>query len=66
MNLGNYMPENYPQSLFKINSYNPLNAYYMIEETRVYARDFAKVKVLVNPTYDSYSVTLNENYETLE
>jgi hypothetical protein len=36
----------------------------VVNETHVYARDFSKVKVLVNPTYDSYSMNLDANYET--
>lgn len=66
VNFGFYMPEDYPQSLFKIELGNPLAAYYIVTGTHVYARDFSKVKVLVNPTYDSYSVNLDGNYETLD
>lgn len=66
INFGYYMPEDYPQSLFKIDVGNPLGEYYIVEGTHVYARDFSQVKVLVNPTYDSYSVNLDANYETLD
>jgi hypothetical protein len=65
VNFGLYMPEDYPQSLFRIELGNPLAAYYIVAGTHVYVRDFSKVKVLVNPTYDSYSVNLDGNYETL-
>jgi hypothetical protein len=64
INFGYYLPEDYPQSLFKIELGNPMGAYYIVAGTDVYVRDFSKVKVLVNPTYSSYSVTLDGNYET--
>lgn len=45
---------------------------YIMEEyhkragTPIYERDFTHAKVLVNPTYESYEVSLNENYTTLD
>ena len=66
MNFGYYMPEDYPQSLFQIDLGSPLAAYYRVEATHVYARDFSKVKVLVNPTYDTYLVNLDGHYETFD
>ena len=54
------------QNLFKIDLGAPLGIYYLIEGIHVYARDFTKVKVLVNPTDETFSVNLNEDYETLE
>ena len=65
MNFGNYLPQSYPQSLFEVDVGTPLGAYQMVNGTHVYVRDFSNVKVLVNPTYDSYSVNLDANYETL-
>jgi hypothetical protein len=66
LNLGYYMPEDYPQSLFKIDFGNPQNSYYLVQGTHVYARDFSEIKVLVNPTYQSYHVSLSGQYETLD
>ena len=54
------------QNLFKINLGIPKGNYYLIEGTHVYARDFTKIKVLVNPTDQPYSVYLDGYYETLE
>ena len=65
LNLGYYMPEDYPQSLFEIDFGNPQNSYYLVQGTHVYTRGFSKVKVLVNPTYQSYQVSLDGKYETL-
>ena len=66
LNLGFYMPKDYAQGLFNIDLGNPLGEYYMIPGTHVYARDYSKVKVLVNPTYEPYSVNLDGDYETLD
>lgn len=54
------------QNLFKTDLGTPEGDYYLIEGTHVYARDFTKIKVLVNPTDQPYSVNLGEDYETLE
>lgn len=44
----------------------PINDYYMISGTHVYARDFSNVKVLVNPSTSSYIVSLGGNYKKLD
>jgi hypothetical protein len=44
----------------------PTNNYYKVSGTSVYARDFSNGKVLVNPTDLAYSVSLNQNYVTLD
>ena len=64
INFGHYIEE-YPQSLFKISLGSPLGDYYVVNGTHVYARDFSSAKVLVNPTYSSYTVNLDGNYETI-
>jgi len=46
----------YTQSLFKIDLGTPQGDYYVIAGTHVYARDFTRVKVLVNPTSNTYKV----------
>ncbi len=40
--------------LFSIDVGAPVNDYYVIEGTHVYARDFTNVKVMVNPTGNPY------------
>lgn len=54
------------QPLYNIVVGTPANDYYMIEGTHVYTRDFSKVKVLVNPTSNPYTVNLEESYRTLD
>jgi hypothetical protein len=49
----------YTQSLFKIEIGAPEGDYYVIQGTHVYARDFTKAKVLVNPTSNTYTVEIN-------
>lgn len=44
----------------------PLNAYYVVAGTRIYARDFTNGKVLVNPTAESYNISLDKDYYTLD
>jgi len=56
---------NETQNLFEIYLGVPKGDYYIIEGTHVYARDFTKAKVLVNPTGEPFSVYLDGNYETL-
>jgi len=58
--------KDFTQNLHEIELGDLLNNYYMIEETHVYARDFSKVKVLVNPTDIPYDVSLGGDYETLD
>jgi len=42
----------------------PINNYYSFQS--VYARDFENGKVLVNPATSSYTISLGENYKTLD
>jgi hypothetical protein len=44
----------------------PLGDYYKILQTSVYARDFVKGKVLVNPTDVAYTVSLDKSYITFD
>jgi hypothetical protein len=44
---------------------NPVGAYYKISGASVYARDFTAGKVLVNPSYNSYSVVVGSGYKDL-
>jgi hypothetical protein len=43
---------------------HPVNNYYSYQS--VYARDFQNGKVLVNPSDSTYTVSLNQNYKTLD
>jgi len=65
MGLGWWGAENM-QDLWEIDVGEPLNDYYTIDGTHVYARDFSKVKVLVNPNDTAYTVSLGGNYITLD
>jgi len=61
-----YYQSNYLDSLFEVDPGSPLGSYYMVSGTHVYAREFSNIKVLVNPTYQGYSVSLDGSYETLD
>jgi hypothetical protein len=65
MNFGYYISD-YVDSLFDIQLGSPQNSYYLVQGTHVYSRDFSKIKVLVNPTNQSYQVSLSGQYETLD
>jgi len=52
----------YTKQLLSIKLGTPKGDYYVIEGTLVYSRDFTKVKVLVNPTFNNYRVDLGDNY----
>jgi hypothetical protein len=54
------------QKLRNLDMIEPLGDFYKINSTSVYARDFVKGKVLVNPSSVSYLVSLNGNYTTLD
>lgn len=54
------------QELRSTDMIEPLNDYYKIPYTSVYARDFVAGKVLVNPTDVAYTITLNGSYTTLD
>ena len=43
---------------------SPINDYYLFDS--VFSRDFVNGKVLVNPTTSSYTVSLGQNYKTLD
>ena len=59
---GNTTFQDYAQELFNIDLGFPAGNYSMIEGTHVYTRDFSNVKILVNPTFDSYTVNLGNHY----
>ena len=61
LNLG-WTVDEFSQSLFKIELGSPQGAYYIVNGTHVYARDFSKAKVLVNPTAQPYTVGLGGGY----
>jgi len=64
VNFGNYIDRAYPQSLFQINIGTPSEEeYHIIEDTHVYEKEFSGGLVLVNPTYDSYTVTVGSGYK---
>jgi hypothetical protein len=63
MNYGYYDSE-YVDSLFGLKLGMPLGSYYMITETHVYARDYTRTKVFVNPTYNTYTIKLQQPYQT--
>jgi hypothetical protein len=44
----------------------PLGAYYQISSTQVFARDFVKGKVLVNPSSTPYTVNIGGSYSTFD
>jgi len=54
------------QPLYDVDVGTPVNDYYIIEGTHVYARDFSNVKVLVNPTSNSYAIHLQGTFKTLD
>jgi hypothetical protein len=62
INYGTYLFNDYVQSLFRTKVGTPINAYSVIPNTHVYARDFTDAKVLVNPTNIAYAVNLNGEY----
>jgi hypothetical protein len=43
----------------------PLGNYYQIDSISLYTRDFSKAKVIVNPTADALTLTLDDAYTTL-
>lgn len=51
--------------LFDVNLGFPVNDYYPIKGSHVYARDFSNVKVLVNPSSSSYVIDLQGEFATL-
>jgi hypothetical protein len=54
------------QKLHGLDLIEPLGDYYRVGATSIYARNFVKGKVLVNPTSISYSVTLDGPYTTID
>lgn len=65
-NRGSFFLNNYVEVRHNLVLGEPLNDYYKIEGTLVYSRDFTNVKVLVNPTFDSYTINLGQFFKTLE
>lgn len=53
------------QNLWKTDVGSPSGNYYMISGTRVYARDFSKAKILVNPSTLNYTVNIGSGYKYL-
>jgi len=64
-NLGDYCRPAV-QALYDVDLGVPLGDYRIIEGTRVYERDFSKVKVLVNPSTGVPTINLDQNYKTLD
>jgi hypothetical protein len=54
------------QPLFDIEFGAPVNDYYIVANTHVYARDFSNAKILVNPSSDSYVIDLQGTFKTLD
>jgi hypothetical protein len=54
------------QKLRSVDMNEPLGDYYKITSTSVYARDFAKGKVLVNPSSVFYAIMLDGSYVSLD
>lgn len=54
------------QPLFNIDVGAPINDYYVVSGTHVYARDFSNVKVLVNPTDVPYTIDLQNTFRTID
>jgi hypothetical protein len=54
------------QKLRSADLIEPLGDYYKINSASVYARDFLRGKVFVNPTSASYMITLDGNYSTVD
>jgi len=65
INFGYYL-NSYVDTLFNLDLGTPLGSYYMVQGTHVYARDFTKVKVFVNPTTQTYTVPLDAQYQNLD
>lgn len=57
LNFG-YATDNYTQSLFNIDIGSPMGSYYIVNGTHLYARDYSKVKIVVNPTNTTYTINL--------
>jgi hypothetical protein len=65
----NFLPDSsttqLTQTLRNVDMGTPLGGYYKIPSTSVYARDFARGKVFVNPTDTKYAVALGTTYTTI-
>jgi hypothetical protein len=59
-----YFDDNYTESFFNISLGSSTGAYYVVNGTHVYTRDFSNAKVLVNPTASPYILTLASSYQT--
>ena len=61
INFGLYMPEDFPQCLFQIDIGTPIGEYYTMS-SHIYVREYTDGKILVNPTYTSFTITIGEGY----
>lgn len=62
LRIGNMIDQSWAQEMYATDFGSPLGNYYMVSGTHVYAKDFSKVKVLVNPTTSSYQVPIEGDY----
>jgi hypothetical protein len=61
--LGGYVEKPYAQALFKINIGNPAGDFYKIGN--LYARQFTKGLVIVNPTSNAYQANIGTGYKNV-
>ena len=66
ISLHGYMDSKLAEELFNLELGMPIEDYCIIEGTHVYKRDLTKIKVLVNPTSEIYTVTLDGTYLDLD
>ena len=62
ISLHGHMESEQTQDLFMIELGIPVEEYHIIEGTHIYERTFSKVKVLVNPTSETYTIELTNTY----
>lgn len=60
------MHEPFTSELLKIDVGYPIEDYRKREDSQVFEREYSNVKVLVNPTYVTYTVHLDDVYRTLD
>lgn len=56
----------FAEKLFSLDLGEPATDYHRIGDKHVYARKFKKGLVIVNPTTASYTISLDDNYRTLD
>jgi len=59
------MASAFTQSLYEIPLGLPEESYHIISGTKIYEREFTKVRVLVNPTTSSYTINLGKQYRNM-